>query len=157
MKNQSATCVTPLLFNIHNAKVRHKSHFENIFMTPNSTELEILKLLWKKQPLTAKEIHQHLESKYWWSYSSTRKTLERMGNKGILEIGAQGNKKTFKALLEKIPTLAACMQEFATNVLEIDEPLPVDMFADSRLIDKAEIDELEKLLSQLSEGKKPKE
>lgn len=123
-------------------------------MTPNSTELEILKLLWKKQPLTAKEIHKHLESKYWWSYSSTRKTLERMGNKGILEIGSQGNKKTFKALLEKIPTLASCMQEFATNVLELDEPLPVNMFADSRLIGKEELGELEKLLNQLSKAKK---
>lgn len=123
-------------------------------MTPNPTELEILKLLWKKQPLTAKEIHKHLESKYWWSYSSTRKTLERMGNKGILEIGSQGNKKIFKALLEKIPTLASCMKEFATNVLELDEPLPVAMFADSRLIDKKEINELEELLTQLSEENK---
>ncbi|RBP48548.1 BlaI/MecI/CopY family transcriptional regulator [Arenicella xantha] len=122
-------------------------------MTPNSTELEILKLLWKKQPQTAKEIHQHLESKHWWSYSSTRKTLERMGNKGILEIGTLGNKKTYKALLEKIPTLASYMQEFATNILELDTPLPVTMFADSRLIDNEEIDELEQLLNQLSEQK----
>lgn len=123
-------------------------------MTPNSTELEILKLLWKKQPLTAKEIHHHLEVKYGWTYSSTRKTLERMGNKGILEVGSQGNKKTFKALFKKIPTLASYMREFATNVLELDEPLPVTMFADSRLIEKDEIDELEELLSQLSEDEK---
>ncbi len=123
-------------------------------MTPNSTELEILKLLWKKQPQTAKEIHQHLEPKYGWSYSSTRKTLERMGNKGILQVGSLGNKKTFKALLEKIPTLASYMQDFASNVLELDEPLPVAMFADSRLIAKEEIDELEDLLHKLSEDEK---
>ncbi|GLR72199.1 BlaI/MecI/CopY family transcriptional regulator [Agaribacter marinus] len=123
-------------------------------MTPNSTELEILKLLWKKQPQTAKEIHVHLSVKYGWSYSSTRKTLERMGNKGILEIDSLGNKKTFKALLEKIPTLASCMQAFATNVLELDEPLPVSMFADSRLISREEIDELAALLNQSSGDEK---
>ncbi len=123
-------------------------------MTPNSTELEILKLLWKEQPQTAKKIHEHLASKYGWSYSSTRKTLERMGKKGILEVGSLGNKKTFKALLEKIPTLASYMQEFAANVLELEEPLPVTMLADSRLIGKDEIDELEELLNQLSEDEK---
>ncbi len=123
-------------------------------MTPNLTELEILKLLWKEQPLTAKEIHECLVSKYGWSYSSTRKTLERMGSKGILEIGSLGNKKTYKALLEKIPTLASCMQEFATNVLELDEPLPVTMFADSRIIGKEEVRELEELLNKLSEDEK---
>lgn len=48
------------------------------------------------------------------------------------------------------------MQEFATNVLELDEPLPVTMFADSRLINKAEIDELEELLNQLSKDEKQK-
>lgn len=150
------TCVTKLLCNIPNVKVRHKSHFLNFYMKPNSTELEILKLLWKKQPRTAKEIHEYLALKYGWSYSSTRKTLERMGNKGILEVGSSGNKKTFKALIEKIPTLASYMQEFATNVLELDEPLPVTMFADSRLINKAEIDELEELLNQLSKDEKQK-
>lgn len=125
-------------------------------MKPNSTELEVLKLLWKKQPRTAKEIHEYIEPKYGWSYSSTRKTLERMGDKGILEVGFIGNKKTFKALLEKIPTLAMYMKDFANNVLELDEPMPVTMFADSRLIDKEEISELEYLLKQLAEDAKEK-
>tara|TARA_Y100000034_G_C6866105_1_gene394747 strand:+ start:938 stop:1315 length:378 start_codon:yes stop_codon:yes gene_type:complete len=125
-------------------------------MTPNSTELEILKLLWKEQPRTAKEIHEHIAPKFGWSYSSTRKTLERMGAKGILEIGSVGNKKTFKALLEKIPTLAMYMKDFASNVLELNDPMPVTMFADSRLIEKEEISELECLLKQLAEDEKEK-
>lgn len=125
-------------------------------MTPNPTELEILKLLWKHQPRTAKDIHEYLSPKYGWSYSSTRKTLERMGNKGIVTIGTRGNKKIFSANLEKIPTLASYMQDFAVNVLELDEPLPITMFADSRLIEKEEIDELDELLQQLAKNEKAK-
>ncbi len=125
-------------------------------MTPNPTELEVLKLLWKSQPRTAKDIHEYLSPKYGWSYSSTRKTLERMGNKGIINVGAKGNKKIFTANLEKIPTLANFMQDFASNVLELDEPLPITMFADSRLIEKEEMDELDELLQQLSKEDKAK-
>ncbi|GEA10161.1 BlaI/MecI/CopY family transcriptional regulator [Alteromonas sp. KUL49] len=125
-------------------------------MTPNPTELEVLKLLWKSQPRTAKDIHEYLAPKHGWSYSSTRKTLERMGAKGILSVGTQGHKKIFTANLEKIPTLANYMQNFAANVLELDEPLPITMFADSRLIGKDEIDELDELLQQLSMKEKEK-
>lgn len=79
-----------------------------------------------------------------------------MGNKGIINVGAKGNKKIFTANLEKIPTLANFMQDFASNVLELDEPLPITMFADSRLIEKEEMDELDELLQQLSKEDKAK-
>ncbi|QTL37549.1 BlaI/MecI/CopY family transcriptional regulator [Pseudoalteromonas viridis] len=123
-------------------------------MKPNTTELEILKLLWQQEPRTAKEIHDAIAARFNWSYSSTRKTLERMGDKGLLSIGEQGNKKSYTARVEKVPTLAAYAQEFAKNVLELDGPLPVAMFADSRLIESQELEELEHLLASLSEQDK---
>ena len=49
---------------------------------PSITELTVLKALWKQQPLSAREIHQHIEDELGWSFSSTRKTLERMLDKG---------------------------------------------------------------------------
>ncbi|KZN55162.1 penicillinase repressor [Pseudoalteromonas luteoviolacea CPMOR-2] len=119
-------------------------------MKPNSTELEILKLLWKKEPRAAREIHDAIEAEFAWSYSSTRKTLERMSEKGLLKTGELGNKKTFTAEVKKVPTLAAYAQDFAKSVLELDGPLPVAMFADSRLIEAEELDELETLLNELS-------
>ncbi|CAH9049869.1 hypothetical protein PSECIP111951_00060 [Pseudoalteromonas holothuriae] len=123
-------------------------------MKPNTTELEILKLLWRHQPRTAKEIHDAIHVKFNWSYSSTRKTLERMGEKGLLIIGEQGNKKSYSAQVDKVATLAAYAQEFAKNVFELDGPLPVNMFADSRLIEAEELSELEHLLETLSEQDK---
>ncbi|ESP91980.1 MULTISPECIES: BlaI/MecI/CopY family transcriptional regulator [Pseudoalteromonas] len=119
-------------------------------LKPNNTELVILKLLWKREPRTAREIHDEIEADFSWSYSSTRKTLERMADKGLLNVGEQGNKKIFTAAAEKVPTLAACAQEFAQSVFELDGPLPVAMFADSRLIEAEELDELESLLDELN-------
>jgi BlaI family transcriptional regulator, penicillinase repressor len=111
-------------------------------------ELEILKLLWKQQPRTARDLHDNVVAKLQWSYSSTRKTLERMGEKKLVIIEAQGNKKIYSAKVEKMTTLAIIAKDIAKRIFELDGPLPVAMFADSDLIEDEEIDELERLLNQ---------
>ncbi|MEJ6473934.1 BlaI/MecI/CopY family transcriptional regulator [Pseudoalteromonas piscicida] len=125
-------------------------------MKPNSTELIILKILWREQPRTGKEIHAEMESKLSWSYSSTRKTLERMCEKGYLAEQKQGNKKIYTAVLAKVPTLALYAQEFAKQIMELDEPLPIAMFSDSKLIAADELDELEAMLDTLANNQSDK-
>lgn len=122
-------------------------------MKPNSTELTILKLLWKKEPRTGSDIHEALQVKLGWSYSSTRKTLERMADKGLIAEARQGNRKIYTAILAKLPTLALLARDFAKQVMELDEPLPVAMFSDSKLISHEEMSELEAVLAELSEPK----
>ncbi|MBU1436942.1 MAG: BlaI/MecI/CopY family transcriptional regulator [Gammaproteobacteria bacterium] len=117
---------------------------------PTAPELEILKLLWQKQPLTARELHDELAPVFGWGYSSTRKTLERMGEKGFVAVQGQGNRNIYFATLDKMSTLAGFAQDFAKRVFELDGPLPVAMFADSKLISAAEIADLEKLLLKLA-------
>ncbi|WP_100914697.1 BlaI/MecI/CopY family transcriptional regulator [Pseudoalteromonas spongiae] len=116
-------------------------------------ELEILKSLWQQQPLTGKEIHQRMESLYGWSYSSTRKTLERMAQKNYVSVETQGNKKIYSALLDKVPTLAAFVKDFSERVLEINGNLPVAMFSGSQLFEQDELSELEAHLNTLQQQK----
>lgn len=118
---------------------------------PTASELEILKLLWQEQPRTARELHDNLVKKFKWSYSSTRKTLERMGDKALVSIEDQGNKKIYQARVEKMTILAEMAKDLAKRVFELDSPLPVAMFADSHLIKDEELEELERLLNQKSE------
>ncbi|MCG7532788.1 BlaI/MecI/CopY family transcriptional regulator [Psychrobium sp. MM17-31] len=122
-------------------------------MQPTAPELEILKLLWQNQPRSARDLHDEIEVQFHWSYSSTRKTLERMGEKGLVSISSQGNKKLYTAQVDKVKTLASYAQDFARRIFELDGPLPVAMFADSKLIDDGEIADLEKLLKGLSDDK----
>ena len=126
-------------------------------MQPTAPELEILKLLWHKEPRTARELHDAIADQLSWSYSSTRKTLERMGEKGLIAIESSGNKKIYTAKAEKMKTLAGYVQDFTSRVLEIDGPLPAAMFSESKLIQKDEIDDLEKWLDALSQNKEQSE
>jgi len=123
-------------------------------MQPTAPELEILKLLWQQQPRTARDIHDQIELTFHWSYSSTRKTLERMNEKNLVATQTSGNKNIYTANVDKVKTLAAFAQDFSKRVFEIDGPLPVAMFSDSRLIDESEIADLEKLLEGLAQSQK---
>jgi predicted transcriptional regulator len=105
-----------------------------------------LKALWRQQPLSAREIHERVEDELGWSYSSTRKTLERMLEKGMVSQRVLHGVQVYEAVLEKVDTLAAFAHDFGKRVMEIDTPLPVTMFTGSKLVDERELARLEQLL-----------
>ena len=113
---------------------------------PSNAELELLKCLWREGTLSARELHELVEPVLGWSYSSTRKTLERMGEKGLVSERQRHGLNLYRAAVGKLATLAALSEDFARRVLELDGPLPVQAFADSRLLSEGELDELQALL-----------
>lgn len=119
---------------------------------PTVPELVILKILWDHDSLSAKSIHEAAVIHLAWSYSSTRKTLDRMIEKGLVDSVSKESKKSYRAKVVKVTVLAGYVQDLAKRVFELDGPLPVAMFSDSHLIDENEIDDLEKILNELSEG-----
>ena len=120
---------------------------------PSVTELTLLKALWKEQPLSAREIHERAAGELDWSFSSTRKTLERMLEKQMLELSTRHGVQVYLSALEKVATLAAFAHDFGKRVMEIDAPLPVNMFTGSRLVDSDELAELEQLLQDWPQEK----
>jgi len=113
---------------------------------PSISELSVLKSLWRQQPLSAREIHDRVADELGWSYSSTRKTLERMLEKGSVRQETRHGVQVYVPVLEKIDTLAAFARDFGKRVMEIDTPLPVNMFTGSKLVDEDELAQLEQML-----------
>ena len=113
---------------------------------PSVSELTLLKALWKQQPLSARELHDAVAEELGWSYSSTRKTLERMLEKQMLALQMAHGVNVYTARLEKVGTLAAFARDFGTRVMEMAAPLPVTMFTGSKLVDQAELAQLEQML-----------
>ena len=113
---------------------------------PSMSELSLLKALWKEQPLSARELHQRVEPELGWSFSSTRKTLERMLEKSMVSQQLRHGVQVYEAQLEKVSTLAAFAHDFGRRVMEMDGPLPATMFTGSKLIDQQELEQLEQML-----------
>lgn len=114
---------------------------------PSISELSLLKALWRQQPLSAREIHDAVVDELAWSYSSTRKTLERMLEKNMVRQELRHGVQVYEAVSDKVDTLAVFAHDFGRRVMEIDTPLPVNMFTGSKLVDDAELARLEQLLN----------
>lgn len=115
-------------------------------VTPSATELCLLKVLWKHQPLTARALHDGVADELGWSFSSTRTTLARMLDKGLLSQHVENGVQVYQCSLDKVETLAAFARDFGRRIMEIDSPLPVSMFTGSKLVDSRELAELQQLL-----------
>lgn len=115
-------------------------------VAPSNAELALLKCLWQNEACSARELHTGVADTLGWSYSSTRKTLERMVDKGLVDERSEHGLNIYRAQVGKVATLAAMSADFARRVLEIDGSLPVQAFADSRLLDEHELEQLEVLL-----------
>jgi predicted transcriptional regulator len=119
---------------------------------PSDYELKLLHHLWREGRMSAREIQDASGAETGWSYSATRKTLDRMQEKGLVRVESVHGLKTYVAGQGKLETLAALSRAFARDVLGMDAPLPAAAFAGSKLISPEEIDELEDLLKRLQEG-----
>jgi predicted transcriptional regulator len=119
---------------------------------PSVTELTLLKCLWKQQPLSARELHDQVAGELGWTSSSTRKTLERMVDKGMVTQQAVHGMNVYVAAVEKVATLAEFTRDFGHRVMELRGPLPVTMFTGSDLVNATELAELEQLLTDWPEA-----
>ena len=118
--------------------------------TPNPPELVLLKALWAQGNVSIRSLHDTCALDLNWSFSSTRKTLERMANKGFVCISKGDAPAKVTAQVSKTTTLAQMARDFFDRVLELDGPLPVSAFTGSTLLCDEELDELKGLLGGLS-------
>ena len=117
-------------------------------MQPSPSELPFLKALWANRELSARELHENVASELGWSLSSTRKTIERMTEKGLVTADERHGIKVYRAAVDKISTLAGLTRQFARAVLEIDGPLPASSFTGSRILTQNELEELQRFLDE---------
>lgn len=114
---------------------------------PSPTELALLKVLWRKESaLSAREIHDTASLD--WSPSSTRKTLDRMEEKGLVAAEDAHGVKVYAPTSGKVETLARMTRDFAAQVFDMDAALPVSAFAQSPLLDADDLAALEALLDE---------
>lgn len=118
----------------------------------NPTELEVMKILWDADGLSAREVHERLGDHMDWAYSTTRTTIERMVRKGLVKKSVFHGLHLYTASVSRASGLARVVRDFARQVVETSYAPVVSLFADSGRLDKGEIDELSRLLDELDKG-----
>ncbi len=118
----------------------------------NPTELEVMKILWEADGLSAREVHERIGDHMDWAYSTTRTTIERMVRKGLVKKSVFHGLHLYTASVSRASGLARVVRDFARQVVETSYAPVVSLFADSGRLDKDEIDELSRLLDELDKG-----
>ena len=114
-------------------------------------ELAVMKVLWRRGRLSAREVHDLLGADFDWASSTTRTTLDRMVRKGLLDKRAFHGIHLYVPLISRAEGIARMVRDFASEVLEIG-PLPVvSLFSESGGLDESEVAELRQLLEAHSE------
>ncbi len=113
---------------------------------PTKPELAVLKLLWRRRDLSARQITEEVAPQFNWSYSTMRTVLERMCEKGLLTKKPAGGVNVYAAGVGKIALLGDMIRDFSDRVLELDAAPSAVMFADSKLLSEDELAELEERL-----------
>ena len=119
-------------------------------LTP--AELEVMKVLWTGNGLSAREIHERLGERRGWAYSTTRTTVERMVRKELVSKEAFHGLHIYSASVSRATGLARMVRDFAAQVLESSHVPVVSLFADSGKLSEEEIDELRSLLDREWDG-----
>ena len=119
-------------------------------LTP--AELEVMKILWASEGLSAREVHERLSERLEWAYSTTRTTVERMVRKGLVDKKPFHGLHIYSASVSRATGIARMVRDFATQVLETSHVPVVSLFADSGKLSDEEINELRKLLDDEERG-----
>ncbi|WP_416877094.1 BlaI/MecI/CopY family transcriptional regulator [Litorimonas sp.] len=114
----------------------------------SKSELAILKILWAKAPLSAREIQDKVGPLLDWSFSTTRTTLGRMADKNLLKLNTKHGVRVYAPVESKARTLSGVMREFFDTFFEMKGPLPTAAFHDSKLLSEEEWMELDRLLNE---------
>lgn len=115
-------------------------------LQPTKPELAVLKLLWRRKALSAREITDEVAPEFNWTYSTMRTVIERMCEKGLLKKKSADGVNVYSAAIGKVALLSRMILDFSDRVLELDAAPSAVMFADSKLLTEEEIKELEKIL-----------
>lgn len=113
----------------------------------NRTDFEIMKVLWKRGPVSAREAHDALAEHFDWAYSTTRTTLERMVKKELVSKESFHGLYLYRAAVSRVAVMAARVREFAESVLELEPAPVVSLFTQGKALSADEIRQLEDLLA----------
>ena len=114
----------------------------------SKAEYDILRIIWKHNKQTVREVHDKLKATSGWAYTTTKTMMDRMAQKGLLSRENFHGIFLYAAQITRPAGLAKFIQFFADRVLEIDASTVVSLFSDSKAITPEEIVELESLLKK---------
>ncbi len=119
----------------------------------SAAEWEVMKLLWKKNPLTSEKIINSLTSKMDWSKQTVKTFITRLLKKEAIDFEKVGRTYNYYPLISENECIKAENQSFLQKVYDGAVGMLFTKFLEEESLSEKEIEELEQLLKNKKEGK----
>ena len=125
---------------------------KNSKITPTSAELEILNMLWEKEPLTVKDVHEHLTETKDVGYTTALKIMQNMTAKGLLRREPNGKNHLYYTVYRKEETRNTLLDRFIDSTFEGSATSLVMQLLGNKKTSKKEIDEIRKIIEEMEKN-----
>ena len=121
---------------------------------PTKSEIEILKVLWKKGPSTVRQVNDKLnEQTRTVQYTSTLKLMQIMQEKGLLKRDDTNMKHIYSPAEPEQKTKNALLDKFVDNMYNGSVSSLVMQLLGNKKTSKKELQAIKELLNKMESGK----
>ncbi|MBV7275509.1 BlaI/MecI/CopY family transcriptional regulator [Clostridium thailandense] len=119
----------------------------------SAAEWEVMKLLWKENPLTSEKIINSLTSKMEWSTQTVKTFITRLVKKEVIGFEKVGRTYNYYPLISEDECIKAENQSFLQKVYDGAVSMLFTKFLEEESLSEKEIEELEQLLKNKKKEK----
>jgi predicted transcriptional regulator len=122
---------------------------------PTELELEILKVLWEKSPLSVREVREALLATRRLAYTSVMTIMNIMVDKGYLRREKEGPSFVYEPVARRDATVRRMLKDLVDRVFNGSAAAAMVNLLESSDLDKDELQRLRKLLKSRPGGNTP--
>ncbi|NFE19070.1 BlaI/MecI/CopY family transcriptional regulator [Clostridium botulinum] len=119
----------------------------------SAAEWEVMKLLWKENPLTSEKIINSLTEKMDWSTQTVKTFITRLLKKEAIGFEKVGRAYNYYPLISEDECIKAENESFLQKVYDGAVGMLFTRFLEEETLSEEEIEELEQILKDKKEGK----
>lgn len=117
--------------------------------TPTAAELEILTILWNKEPLTVKEVHTELAAKKDIGYTTALKIMQNMTSKGLLNRELKGKSHLYSAAFHQQVTQQNLLNKFVDTTFGGSASRLIVQLLGNGKTSKEELKQIKKIIADM--------
>lgn len=120
---------------------------------PTEAELEVLKVLWRKEPATVRQLHEEINKRQKCAYTTTLKMLQIMHEKGLVERDESNRAHIYRAIYSEEQTQKSILSNVVAKAFG-GSKFDLVVRALGETASTEEITEIRHLLDALEDNKK---
>jgi len=119
---------------------------------PTATELEILRVLWRRGPSTVREVHEALAATHPTVYTTVLKLMQIMAEKGLVRRNEEQRAHVYEARLAREETQAQLLGDLLERAFEGSATNLVMQVLSSQRASAEELEQIRAVLDELEGG-----